>query len=40
LGIGRSWKYHEKQTRRRNGNNHPILRHVTYLSYYACFFTP
>ena len=31
LGIGRSWKYHEKQTRRRNGNNRPIITHVTYL---------
>ena len=31
LRIGRSWKHHEKQTRRRNGNNRPIITHVTYL---------
>ena len=34
LRIGRSWKYHEKQTRRRNGNNRQIIAHVTYLSFF------
>ena len=33
LRIGRSWKYHEKQTRRRNRNNRQIITHVTYLSF-------
>jgi hypothetical protein len=33
LRIGRSWKRHEKQTRRRYSNNRPIIMHVTCLSF-------
>jgi hypothetical protein len=33
LRIGRSRKHHGKQTRRRKGNNHQFIVHVTHLSF-------
>src|SRR5271168_3310657 len=35
LRIGRSWKYHEKQTHRRSGNKRQFITHVTCLSFFS-----